>query len=83
MADGGGSKPAPDLQRVVHRAVIHVLKVSRHVLTGAELLVPIFGETQSPAARLLREHDMTRQDAVNFIIHGIAKGGGSLAGSQD
>ena len=41
--------------------------------TGAELLVAIFAETESPAARLLGERDMTRQDAINFIIHGIAK----------
>jgi ATP-dependent Clp protease ATP-binding subunit ClpA len=47
--------------------------------TGAELLVAIFAETESPAARLLGGQDMTRQDAVNFIIHGIAKGGGESA----
>jgi hypothetical protein len=41
---------------------------------------PSFAETESPAARLLGGQDMTRQDAVNFIIHGIAKGGGETAG---
>jgi hypothetical protein len=30
--------------------------------------------TESPAARLLGEQDMTRQDAINFIIHGTVKG---------
>jgi ATP-dependent Clp protease ATP-binding subunit ClpA len=39
------------------------------------VLVAIFAETESPAARLLGEQDMTRQDAVNFIVHGIIKGG--------
>jgi hypothetical protein len=46
----------------------------RRALTGAEVLVPIFFEKLSPAARLLGEQDMTRQDALNFIIQGIVKG---------
>jgi hypothetical protein len=33
----------------------------------------LFAETQSPAVRLLGEQDMTRQDAVNFIVHGTLK----------
>jgi len=31
----------------------------------------MFEAKESPAAWLLREHEMTRQDAVNFILHGI------------
>ena len=34
---------------------------------------------ESPAARLLGEQGITRQDAVNFIIHGVVKGGGDTA----
>jgi hypothetical protein len=47
--------------------------------TGAELLLAIIAERESPAARLLGEQDMTREDALNFIIHGIAMGGGDAA----
>jgi ATP-dependent Clp protease ATP-binding subunit ClpA len=47
--------------------------------TGAELLVAIFAERQSPAARLLSEQEITRQDALNFIIHGIVKGRGETS----
>jgi ATP-dependent Clp protease ATP-binding subunit ClpA len=47
--------------------------------TGAELLVAIFAETESPAARLLGQQGMTRQDAINFIIHGVVKDGGDTA----
>jgi plasmid stabilization system protein ParE len=36
----------------------------------------IFPERQTHAPRLLGEQDMTRQDAINFIIHGVANGGG-------
>jgi hypothetical protein len=32
-----------------------------------------------PAARLLGEQDMTREDALDFIIYGIVKGGGDTA----
>jgi hypothetical protein len=73
--DGSESRPTAAFQRVVARGVGIALGRGRPTLTGAELLVGIFFETQSPAARLLGEQDMTRQDAVNFIIHGIAKSG--------
>jgi ATP-dependent Clp protease ATP-binding subunit ClpA len=79
MDDGGESRPTAAFQRVVARAVGIALGRGRPTLTGAELLVGIFFETQSPAARLLGEQDMVRQDAVNFIIHGIEKGGGKIA----
>jgi hypothetical protein len=36
--------------------------------------VAIFAERLSPAARLLGEQDMSREDALNFIIKGIEKG---------
>jgi hypothetical protein len=39
----------------------------------------VFAEKESPAARLRGERDITRQDAVNFIINGIVKGGGDTA----
>jgi ATP-dependent Clp protease ATP-binding subunit ClpA len=69
--DGGETKQSAGFQRVVQRG--------RPNRTGAELLVGIFAETESPAARLLSEQDMTRQDAINFIIHGAVKGGGETS----
>jgi Glyoxalase superfamily protein/Clp amino terminal domain, pathogenicity island component len=73
--DGGESKQSAGFQRVVQRAAHYAEGRGRPNRTGAELLVAIFAETESPAARLLGEQDMTRQDAINFIIHGITKGG--------
>jgi Glyoxalase superfamily protein/Clp amino terminal domain, pathogenicity island component len=75
---GGGSdaQPTAAFQRVVQRAVIHIQVSGRHIVTGANLLVAVFAETQSPAASLLAEQGMTRLDAVNFIAHGIVKGSG-------
>ena len=46
--------------------------------TGADLLVAIFAETESPAVSILGEQ-MTQQDAANFILHGIVKGSGGPA----
>jgi Glyoxalase superfamily protein/Clp amino terminal domain, pathogenicity island component len=74
--DGGEPKQSAGFQRVVQRAAHYAEGRGRPSRTGAELLVAIFAETESPAARLLGEQHMTRQDAINFVIHGITKGGG-------
>jgi Glyoxalase superfamily protein/Clp amino terminal domain, pathogenicity island component len=74
--DGGEPKHTAGFQRVVQRAAHYAEGRGRLNRTGAELLVAIFAETESPAARLLGLQNMTRQDAINFIIHGTAKGGG-------
>lgn len=73
-ADSGeGPRPSAAFQRVVQRAVIHVQASGRHVVTGAQLLVAIFSEPESKAARFLEEQAMTRVDAVNFMVHGVVK----------
>ena len=73
--EGGEPKQTAGFQRVVQRAAHCAEGRGRPNRTGAELLVAIFAETESPAARLLGQQGMTRQDAINFIIHGAAKGG--------
>jgi len=77
--DAGEPKQSAGFQRVVERAAHYAEGRGRPARTGAELLVAIFAETESPAARLLGEQDMTRQDAIDFVIHGIAKGGGEIS----
>jgi hypothetical protein len=67
--DGGEPKRSAAFQRVLLRAGHYAEGWGRPARTGAELLLAIFAENESPAARLLVEHDITRQDAVNFIIH--------------
>jgi len=73
-SDGNDARPTSAFQRVIQRAAIHLQWSGREKVTGANVLVAIFAETESPAVRLLGEQDMTRQDAVNFIIHGTGKG---------
>ena len=75
----GEPKHTAGFQRVVQRAAHYAEGRGRPTRTGAELLVAIFAETESPAARLLGEQDMTRHDAFNFIIHGIVKGAGDAS----
>jgi Glyoxalase superfamily protein/Clp amino terminal domain, pathogenicity island component len=77
--NGGEPKQSAGFQRVLQRAAHYAEGRGRLRRTGAELLLAIFAETESPAARLLGEQDMTRQDAINFVIDGIAKGGGDTS----
>ena len=81
LAVGDGEEPAPTsgFQRVVQRAVIHVQSSGRDEVTGANVLVAMFSERESDAARLLVERKLNRYDAVNFIAHGIRKDGGKAA----
>jgi ATP-dependent Clp protease ATP-binding subunit ClpA len=72
VTDDGEPERTVAFHRVLQRAA-HYAEGRGRDWTGAELLLGIFAEFESPAARLLAEQGMTRQDAVNFIIHGTAK----------
>ena len=65
-SDGDDARPTSAFQRVIQRAATHVQWSGREEITGANVLVAIFAETESPAVRLLGEQDMTRQHALNF-----------------
>ena len=65
--------PTTSVQRVIHRAVVHVQSSGREEVTGANVLVAIFAERESHASFFLQEQNMTRFDAVQYISHGIAK----------
>jgi ATP-dependent Clp protease ATP-binding subunit ClpA len=67
------AQPTTGFQRVIHRAIVHVQSSGREEVTGANVLVAIFAERESPAAFFLQEQEMTRFDAVQYISHGIAK----------
>lgn len=77
--EGCDPQQSAGFQRVVQRAAHYAEGRGRPTRTGAELLLAIFAETRSPAARLLSDQDMTRQDAINFIVHGVKKGGGEAS----
>ena len=76
VIDDGSANPTAAFQRVVQRTVLHVQVSGRDTVSGAQLLVGLFAERESPAAWLLAEQGMTRFDAAHFIAHGVVKGSG-------
>ena len=75
LGDPEGPTPTAGFHRVIQRAVIHVQSAGRYPVTGANVLVGIFSETESQAFGFLEIAGMTRRDAVNFIARGVRKGG--------
>ncbi|HHA1455151.1 TPA: ATP-dependent Clp protease ATP-binding subunit ClpA [Enterobacter hormaechei subsp. xiangfangensis] len=67
------TQPTLSFQRVLQRAVFHVQSSGHSEVTGANVLVAIFSEQESQAAYLLRKHEVSRLDVVNFISHGTRK----------
>src|SRR5690606_15961317 len=57
------------------RAVYHVQSSGKKEVTGANVLVAIFGEKDSHAVYFLNQQDVTRLDVVNYLSHGVAKYG--------
>ena len=74
--DGRDTQPTLGFQRVLQRAVYHVQSSGKKEVTGANVLVAIFGEKDSHAVYFLHQQDVTRLDVVNYMSHGIAKSGG-------
>ena len=70
------TQPTLGFQRVIQRAIMHVQSTGngKKEVTGANVLVAIFGEKDSHAVYYLHQQGVTRLDVVNFIAHGIKKG---------
>ncbi len=67
------TQPTLGFQRVIQRAILHVQSSGKKEVTGANVLVAIFGEKDSHAVYFLQQQGITRLDVVNFISHGITK----------
>jgi len=85
--DERDTQPTLGFQRVLQRAVYHVQSSGRKEVTGANVLVAIYGEKDSHAVYFLHQQEITRLDVVNYISHGIAKVGdespsGPAAGAE-
>ncbi|MGO2275454.1 MULTISPECIES: ATP-dependent Clp protease ATP-binding subunit ClpA [Pseudoalteromonas] len=77
------TQPTLGFQRVLQRAVFHVQSSGKNEVTGVNVLVAIFSEQESQAVYLLKKHDISRLDIVNFISHGIAKSDDELGDDTD
>ncbi|MDE1980919.1 MAG: ATP-dependent Clp protease ATP-binding subunit ClpA, partial [Betaproteobacteria bacterium] len=67
------TQPTLGFQRVIQRAILHVQSSGKKEVTGANVLVAIFGEKDSHAVYFLTQQGISRLDMVNFIAHGITK----------
>ena len=77
------TQPTLGFQRVIQRAILHVQSSGKKEVTGANVLVAIFGEKDSHAVYFLHQKGVTRLDVVNFISHGISKVPQAAPGKSD
>ena len=67
------TQPTLGFQRVIQRAILHVQSSGKKEVSGAHVLVAMFGEKDSHAVHFLAKQGLSRLDIVNFIAHGISK----------
>ncbi|MGB3289443.1 MAG: ATP-dependent Clp protease ATP-binding subunit ClpA [Burkholderiaceae bacterium] len=69
------TQPTLGFQRVIQRAIMHVSSgnSNRNSVTGANVLVAMYGEKDSHAVYFLQQQGVTRLDVVNYLSHGITK----------
>jgi len=72
------SEPAEPQQtlgfrRVLQRAALHVQSAGKEQISGRDVLVSMFRETNSHAVYLLEKQGISRLDVVSFISHGVSK----------
>jgi ATP-dependent Clp protease ATP-binding subunit ClpA len=84
-SDDVDTQPTLGFQRVIQRAIMHVQSTGsgKKEVTGANVLVAIFGEKDSHAVYYLHQQGVTRLDVVNFIAHGIRKNDPPEAGKAE
>jgi ATP-dependent Lon protease len=74
LPNGAAARPSPAFERVLQSAALHARELGRAAVTGANVLMAIFPETRSPAARLLGQHGVS----VERVAELIARGGGKM-----
>jgi ATP-dependent Clp protease ATP-binding subunit ClpA len=77
------TQPTLGFQRVIQRAILHVQSSGKKEVTGANVLVAIFGEKDSHAVYFLQQQGIARLDVVNYISHGITKTPAAAQGKTD
>ena len=67
------TRPSVGFQRVIQRAAMHVMSAGKQEVKGYNVLVSIFGESDSFAAYLLKNEGVDRLDVVSYVSHGVSK----------
>jgi len=77
LPEGVSAEPQQTIgiERVLQRAAIHALSADQKVIEGGDVLVAMFREDESHALYLLQQEGITRLDLLNYLSHGITKGG--------
>jgi len=65
------TQPTLGFQRVIQRAILRVQASAKKEVTGADVLVAIFGEKDSHAVYFLHQKGVTRLGVVTYISHGV------------
>jgi ATP-dependent Clp protease ATP-binding subunit ClpA len=76
IASGEGepdAQPNAGFQRVIQRAIMNVQSAGRKEVTGADVLVAIYGEKDCHGERVLRQQNITLLDVANYVSHGVIK----------
>ncbi|MGH8161289.1 MAG: ATP-dependent Clp protease ATP-binding subunit ClpA [Gammaproteobacteria bacterium] len=68
-------QPTLGFQRVLQRAVFHVQSSGEKEVSALNVLVAVFSEKDSHAVYLLNRQNISRLDVVNYVSHGITRGG--------
>src|SRR5260370_38639727 len=67
------TQPTQGFQRVIQRAILHVQPSGKKEVTGANVLVAIFGEKAPHAVHFLNQRRVTRLEGVNYIAQRTTK----------
>src|SRR5690606_36643404 len=69
------TEPTLGSQRVIQHPIMHVSSgnSNKNTVTGANVLVAMYGEKDSHAVYFLQQQGVTRLDVVNYLSHGITK----------
>lgn len=68
------TQPSLGFQRCLKRAIMWIKDIKKEV-SGAEVLLAVFGERDSHAVYFLHEQNIIRLDVIGYISHGIRKDG--------
>jgi ATP-dependent Lon protease len=75
VAPGTQAQPSPAFRRVAHRAQLQAQELGRAAVTGADVLMGLFPETESPAAHLLDTHGVSPTEAADVVAQGSGMAG--------
>ncbi len=75
LAPEGDQHPMPTVgfQRVLQRALAHVLSSGKQEADAGDVLSSIFFEEESHAVHILHQAGIERLDVLEYISHGVAK----------